>query len=220
MSQTPRIELEGVARRFGPRWAVARVDLTLEPGASWMLTGANGSGKSTLLRCLATALRPHQGTLRYGGRDLWTHRREIRPEIAYLAHQLHLYDDLSQRDNLVVWARMGGLRADVDALLHRVGLDPTRRDPVRALSAGMKRRLALARVLLKAPRLLLLDEPFGALDPDGRQLVIEVVREIQDRGATLVLATHLPSSARHVCAEALVMEAGQITWRGASGDLP
>lgn len=220
MSETPRIELKGLARRFGPRWAVARVDLTLEPGSSWMLTGANGSGKSTLLRCLATALRPHQGTLRYGDRDLWTHRREIRPEIAYLAHQLHLYDDLSQRDNLLVWARMGGLRAPVDDLLRRVGLDPARRDPVRALSAGMKRRLALARVLLKSPRLLLLDEPFGALDPDGRQLVIDVVRELQGHGTTLVLATHLPTSAQHVCTQAVVMEAGQITWRGAAGDLP
>ena len=220
MPQTPRIKLEGLARRFGPRWAVARVDLDLEPGSSWMLTGANGSGKSTLLRCLATALRPHQGRLQYGDRDLWTHRNAIRPEIAYLAHQLHLYDDLSQRDNLKVWARMGNLKSDVDALLRRVGLDPARTDPVRALSAGMKRRLALARILLKSPRLLLLDEPFGALDPDGRQLVVDVVREIQSEGATLVLATHLPSSAQHVCSRAVVMESGQITWRGPAGGLP
>ena len=220
MPNPPTIELEGLARRFGPRWALARLTLTLQPGESLMLTGANGSGKSTLLRCLATALKPHEGCIRYDGRDLWQNRRDIRPDIAYLAHQLHLYDDLSQRDNLAVWARMGGLKADADELLTRVGLDPKRSDPVRALSAGMKRRLALARILIKSPKLLLLDEPFGALDPDGRKLVVDVVRELQSRGATLVLATHLPLSARDVCERAVVMESGQIRWQGASGDLP
>ncbi len=194
--------------------------MELAPGSSWMLTGANGSGKSTLLRCLATALKAHEGTIRYGDLDLWDHRTEIRPQMAYLAHQLHLYDDLSQRDNIRMWARMGGLEADADALLIRVGLDPKRPDPVRALSAGMKRRLALARILIKTPRLLLLDEPFSALDPDGRQLVVDVVREIQTRGTTLVLATHLPTSAIHICRNAVVMEAGQIRWTGAAGDLP
>ena len=157
MPNPPTIELEGLARRFGPRWALARLTLTLQPGESLMLTGANGSGKSTLLRCLATALKPHEGLIRYDGRDLWQNRGELRPGIAYLAHQLHLYDDLSQRDNLEVWARMGGLKADADELLTRVGLDPKRSDPVRALSAGMKRRLALARILIKSPKLLLLD---------------------------------------------------------------
>lgn len=220
MPSPPTIHIDSLARRFGPRWAVARVTMELPPGASCMLTGANGSGKSTLLRCLATALKPHEGGIRFGNRDLWAHRDEIRPKIAYLAHQLHLYDDLSQRDNIDVWARMGGLSADADALLTRVGLDPKRNDPVRALSAGMKRRLALARILIKAPELLLLDEPFGALDPDGRQLVVDVVREIQNRGTTLVLATHLPTSAIHICDRAVVMEAGQIIWHGPSGDLP
>lgn len=184
-----------------------------------MLTGANGSGKSTLLRCLATALRPHEGTATLGGRDLWTHRAALRPHIGYLAHQLHVWDDLSPAENLAAWARLGGLKADPAELLTRVGLEPRRADPVRALSAGMKRRLALARLLLKRPRLLLMDEPFSALDPDGRALLIDVVSELRSAGATLLLATHLPGIGRQLCDRAVKLEAGRKVWEGTADTL-
>ena len=144
MDATNDVRVTGIARRFGRRWAVARVDLCVPSGGAMMLTGANGSGKSTLLRCLATALRPHAGQATIGGRDLWRERAVLRPHIGYLAHQLHVWDDLSPTENLLAWARLGGLSADPAALLRRVGLEPGRRDPVRALSAGMKRRLALS----------------------------------------------------------------------------
>ena len=174
-----------------------------------MLTGPNGSGKSTLLRCLATALKPHQGSVHFDGKELWSHRRELRHRIAYLGHQLHVWDDLSPRQNLQAWARMTGREDRSEALLERVSLDPNRSDPVRALSAGMKRRLALARMLMKSPDLALLDEPFGALDPEGRQLVLSVIQDLQERGATVALATHLPDFAADVCSHHLALEAGQ-----------
>ena len=91
-----------------------------------------------------------------------------------------MWDDLSPRQNLQAWARMTGREDHSEALLERVSLDPNRPDPVRALSAGMKRRLALARMLMKSPDLALLDEPFGALDPEGRHLVLSVIRDLQD----------------------------------------
>jgi ABC-type multidrug transport system ATPase subunit len=184
-----------------------------------MLTGANGSGKSTLLRCLATALRPHQGQATIGGRDLWRERSVLRAHIGYLAHQLHVWGDLSPTENLSAWAHLGGLSADPAALLRRVGLEPGRSDPVRALSAGMKRRLALSRLLLKRPRLILLDEPFSALDPDGRALLVGVVDELRAEGATLLLATHLPEIGRALCDRALVLESGQKVWEGSTDAL-
>lgn len=214
------IRLHEVARRFGRRWAVAGVSLDVAPGESWLVVGANGSGKTTLLRCLATALKPHQGSITVDGLDLWENRRALRPRIAYLSHALQLWDDLSPLDNLRAWARLGGLDADPAALLRRVGLDPARHDPVRALSAGMKRRVALARLLLKQPSLVLLDEPFSALDPQGRDVVVDVVDELRSRGATLVLVSHLPDFAQRCTTHALALAGGRVVWTGAPAAAP
>ncbi len=203
------LQVLDLARRFGPRWAVARVNLHVPRGGACMVTGANGSGKTTLLRCVATALRPHHGEIRFEGRDLWRERMALRPQVALLSHATRLYEDLDARGNLIVWARLGGLRADPAALLERVGLASDRREPVRTFSAGMRRRLALARVLLKRPALLLLDEPFTALDPDGRALLIERVRELRAGGTTVLVATHVPDVAAAICDQRVHMEDGR-----------
>ena len=214
------LSVRGLARRFGPRWVLQRVSLEVPAGGALMLVGPNGSGKTTLLRCLATALKPHDGVATFEGHDLWTERRELRDHIALLSHATALYDDLSARENMVVWARMGGMTADVDALLARVGLPDTGTRPARAFSAGMRRRLALARALLKSPRLVLFDEPFTALDPVGRDMLGSVLRDIRATGATLVLSTHHPEIAGAYCDTAARLEDGKIVWRGLPADAP
>jgi heme exporter protein A len=201
---------DDLALRFGPRWVLARLSFALPRGGACMITGANGSGKTTLLRCVATALKPHHGRLVVLGHDAWGQRRFVRRDVALLSHATRLWDDLDAAANLRTWARLAGLRADVPTLLDRVGLPADRREPVRTFSAGMRRRLALARVLLKRPRLLLLDEPFTALDPAGRTLVLDLLHALRADGTTLLLATHLPDVARAVCEDHLHMEAGRI----------
>lgn len=212
---TADLHVEDVSRHFGRRWALARVSFDLPAGASLLLLGANGSGKTTLLRTLATAIAPHRGTVRWGGQDLWQHRHALRPRIALLSHASGLYADLTGRENLQVWAAMAGLPTSVDRFLDRVGLLQHAERPVRTYSAGMTRRLALARLLLKTPTLALLDEPFSALDPSGRQVVHEVVSELRSQGASLILSTHHPGLAATLCDSALRLESGQIVWRGA-----
>lgn len=212
--------MKDVSRRYGRRWALVHVSCEIASGESWMLLGHNGSGKSTLIRCVATAQRIHQGSIRFGGRDLWVHRDELRSKIAVLGHAPALYDDLSAAENLKVWARLGGYEADVGALLEHVGIDPARRDPVRTFSAGMRRRVAIARMLIKRPELVLLDEPFTALDPAGRTWLLGVISELRSRGATLMMATHLPQVARQVADKALILEAGKVVFRGAVSELP
>jgi heme exporter protein A len=214
------VSARGVARRFGPRWVLAGVDVELPRGGALLVTGANGSGKTTLLRCLATAIRPHAGGITLFGSDAWTDRAALRPRVALLSHPTRLYEDLSARENLATWARLGGHSADLDGLLQRVGLPTDRRDPVRAFSAGMRRRAALALLWLKRPALALLDEPFAALDPTGRELVSGMLRELRAGGATLVIATHLPRIAGPHCDAAIHLDAGRVTWRGLPGDAP
>lgn len=210
------IEVDDLSRRFGRAWVLARVDLHVPAGARVRITGANGSGKTTLLRCLATALKPHAGQIRIDGRDTWADRAAARAELAFYSHAPRLYEDLSGLENLAVWhrlldpARRRVPASELPGLLERVGLPPRRTSNVRTYSAGMRRRLALARVLATQPRLLLLDEPFSALDPDGRALVIDIVREVCERGCTLVAATHLPEVAAELCDHAVHMEAGRV----------
>lgn len=204
------LEIDDVSRRYGRRWALVHVDLKIDRGAGWMLTGPNGSGKSTLLKCIATALRTHEGSIRLGGQDLWANRSSLRRKIAYFGHDAQLYDGLSAQENLQVWASLLGVPVDISALLHQVGLDPSRKDPMRTFSAGMRRRLALARMLLKRPELALLDEPFSALDPEGRELMLNVATTLLSQGATVLLATHLPEVGRRCCTHHVSLESGRV----------
>lgn len=217
---TAGLSVEDVSRRYGRRWALARVSLEIAPGGAWMLLGPNGSGKSTLIKCLSTRLKCHHGTIRLDGKELWTNRSALRSQIAVLSHDSALYDDLSARENLDVWARLGGYRVAHGELLQRVGLEPDRPDPVRTYSAGMRKRLALARVLIKEPKVLLLDEPFTALDPAGRAQLVEVIRQLQQVGTTLVMATHLPRVAREICSHTLVLDAGRTIYQGHADEAP
>ena len=217
----PAIDASGVARRFGRRWAVAGVSLRVAPGTRLMVTGRNGSGKSTLLRVLATASRLDQGTARIAGFDLATERAAVRRNVALLGHHSYLYEALTARENLEIARRFLGAPADrVDALLAEVGLLARADEPVLVFSAGMRKRLALARALLQDARVLLLDEPYGELDPAGFALLDRVLDEQRRRGVTVLLATHLLDHGRALCDEAIALEEGRLVWSGPAALLP
>lgn len=210
------IEADRLSRRYGRRWALAGVSFRVEPGQVLIVAGANGSGKSTLLRILATAIRPDAGTLRVGGFDVVSHREDVRRMTALLGHASYLYDPLSARENLEVFAaHLGSGRELVTPLLERVGLASRDKDTVATFSAGMRKRLSFARVLLQRPRLALFDEPYGQLDPAGFALVDEIVRELRGSGATVVMATHQLERGRALGDVMLSLEGGHIKQREA-----
>ena len=204
-------ELEDVSRRFGPRWALCRVSYSLPAGRSLLLTGHNGSGKTTLLRVLATSYKPSAGTLRVFGMDSQKQTDAIRRKVALLSHANALYDDLSAAQNLTLLARLLDVedpRTKVQAILDRVGLGKREGQAVRTFSAGMKKRLAIGRMLLKRPELVLLDEPFGELDPAGIEQMEGIIGELRAGGTTLVLATHLIEQGERLCQDRLHLEDG------------
>ena len=208
---TPAISARQLCRRFGRRWAYARIDLDLMPGERLLVVGANGSGKTTLLRTLATVLRPSQGELHLFGLDPRAHPSRVRPRLALLGHRLGLYEDLSARDNLSVVARLASKPPpDAAALLARVGLDD-RPDPVRAYSAGMRKRLQVAALVVQEPDLILLDEPFSALDPAG---VDDLAALLVGLPGALVVASHQIARAAEICDRALLLDQGQQVWAG------
>lgn len=215
----PAVETTGLSRRYGRRWALSDVSLVVRAGQVVMLAGRNGSGKSTLLRVLATALRPDHGEVRVAGHDVRRELERVRRAVALLGHQSYLYEALSARENLEIAASFLGRRAD-PALLARVGLEARADDPVASFSAGMRKRLALARVLLQAKPIVLLDEPYGELDPPGFALLDGVVGELRASGATVIMATHLVDHGRKLCDHALLLEAGRLAWSGPAAAMP
>ena len=187
-----RVELVDVSRHFGRRRAVSHVSLTINRGDILGLLGPNGAGKSTLIGMLATLVAPNTGSISYGDLNASTAGADIRGRIGMLAHELHLYPELTARQNLEFFARMYGLTvsATVDAALASADLSDRDNDQVLGFSRGMRQRLALERALLHKPTLVLLDEPFTGLDDRAVRLVADRVRRLAAEGAIVVLATH------------------------------
>lgn len=216
------LELEGIVRRFGTRWVLRGISLRLEPGAVLALTGRNGSGKTTLLRLITTAIRPTRGSGRVFGQDLVREAPGVRDAVGILAHHAGLYEDLTAGENLAFALRMYGQRADSSAIgeaLEEVGLGEERDERVRGFSAGMRRRLALARLLLRPPRLLLLDEPYASFDVDGIQLVNRFAARTASEGGAVIIATHELARGRGLIDRVVRIEDGRLADRDAQQEL-
>ena len=209
----PVIRLRSVVALLGGFPALAGVDLTVDRGEAVLLRGPNGAGKSTVLRVCAGLVPVHSGEAVVLGTDLTKDRRSVRRRIAMLGHAGFLYDDLTVHENVTfAVSAAGGDKAAVAGALARLGLDgrlaSTR---VGSLSAGQRRRTALASLVAREAELWLLDEPHAALDDDGRDLVDGVVREAIATGATVLMASHDTDRATALASRTLTVAGGAIT---------
>ena len=205
------VELNNVSVRFGARWALVRLTAAFPVGKTILLTGSNGAGKTTLLRTVATAIKPTRGDLAVLGFDARTEPFDIRRRMSLITHGSHLYYDLTARQNLELVAELIGADPGViEGLLERVGLAGQADCAVMQFSAGMKRGVVIARMLLRQPDLVLLDEPFGQLDVGGVELMAGIIGELRDRGATVLVATHNHALGRSLCELHVDMSGGRI----------
>jgi ABC-type multidrug transport system ATPase subunit len=192
------ISARGLGRRFGSKRVLRDLDLEVSEGAFLVVTGPNGSGKSTLLSLLAGLLAPTEGELEVG---------LTRERIGYLAHEPLVYRELTALENLDLYGRLYHVperRETIGALLERFGLWEARHQRVGSFSRGMQQRLALCRVLLHDPELLLLDEPYSGLDADAQTLVDDLLAESAGR-RTLVVASHDPEHVRPLATQSLAL---------------
>ena len=186
------VRLTDVSRHFGRRRALAKLSLTARAGDILGLLGPNGAGKSTLLGVLATLVTPNSGDVMYGDWTASSWGPALRTHIGLLAHELHLYAELTARQNLTFFAELYGLNPEsvVPAALERAALADRADDDVGGFSRGMRQRLALERALLHTPRLVLFDEPFTGLDDRSVGAVSNRLRSLAAEGAIVLLATH------------------------------
>jgi heme exporter protein A len=213
-----RVAVVDVAKHYGRRKALSQVTFTCGAGDIVGLLGPNGAGKSTLLNILATLLSPSKGEVRYGEHTAHDGGADIRARIGMLGHDLFLYPELTARENLTFFGRLYGLRdvsATVSTALERAGLAARADDLVSGFSRGMRQRVALERALLHDPRLILLDEPFTGLDQASTAALVARLRDRQQAGCAVVLATHDLDIVDGLLTQALFLVGGR-PWTGSA----
>ena len=208
----PAVHFRSAVALLGRFPALAGVDLEVRAGEIVLLQGGNGAGKTSLLRACAGLVQVVSGEAEVLGHDLRADRRAVRRRVGLLGHAGALYDDLTATDNVRFAVRAAGADpAEVEPALARLGIEGRlRRTPVGRLSAGQRRRVALAAVVARAPELWLLDEPHAGLDAAGRDLLDDVVRAAAAGGATVVLASHEAERASALAGRAVVMAGGRV----------
>jgi len=205
----------GLRREFGGVPVLAGVDLDVAAGEVVVLLGSNGAGKTTLLRVLATLLRPSGGTLRLFGDDASHRPPASRRRLGHVGHDSACYPDLTGRENLEFHAELHEVpdaAARVAEVLRWAGLEDAARRPARTYSRGMTQRLALARVLLHAPELLLLDEPYSGLDPAAATRLDGLLRELPRAGHAIVLSTHDVERVMPFASRVAILHRGRVAW--------
>ncbi|MBI4617174.1 MAG: ATP-binding cassette domain-containing protein [Planctomycetes bacterium] len=227
---TPLLEIEeavvvrGLVKRYGELVAVAGIDFAVARGELFGLLGPNGAGKTSTMRMLYGGSSPTEGRLEVLGLDVASHRREVKMRLGVVPQETNLDQDLLVRQNLLVHGRFYGLarqeREDrADELLDFFQLRDKANAPVETISGGMKRRLLIARALMSRPEVLVIDEPTTGLDPQARHLLWGRLRELRDRGVTMILSTHYMDEAERLCDRLVILDRGKILAEGTPREL-
>ena len=212
LSDEDALRVAGVQKRYGRVTALDGVSLAVRRGEIFGLLGANGAGKTTLIKILVGAARPDAGTVTVLGLDPARQARALRRQIGYMPQAPALYEDLSPRENVRFFGRAHPLERPeerIDEVLAFTGLRERERDPVYGFSGGMKQRVSLACALVHRPRMLFLDEPTAGVDPKLREAFWQHFRDLAERGATLVVSTHLMDEALF-CDRLAIMRDGAV----------
>ncbi len=219
----PVIVVHRLSKRFGDVVAVDAISFTVAAGSTTALLGANGAGKTTTLAMLLGLLLPTEGEIRIFGEELGRDRYRLLARMNFSSPYVDLPQRLSVAQNLALYARLYGLsrpRRRIAELARELGLEPLLDRPYGALSAGQKTRVMLAKAMLNAPELLLLDEPTASLDPDTADWVRSYLSGYaRCSGAAILMASHNMLEVERLCDQVLIMRDGRIVDRGSPDEL-
>ena len=202
------VKLENITKQSGTTTILENICLTVKCGQIYGITGENGSGKTMLMRVIAGLVNPSSGQLMFDGKN----RVDADPNIGIMIENASLYLELSGRENLRLLAsiRKRATNEEIDQAIRRVGLEPEDKRTFRKYSLGMKQRLMLAQAIMEQPEVLLLDEPTNAIDRKGVELVHQIMNEEAQRGAVVLLASHVDYDIRSLCSRVFLIEKGQL----------
>jgi len=215
---TPLLHLSGITKRFEGIRAVSNVNLKVFPGDFLTIFGPNGAGKTTLLRIIASLTQPTVGHIEFSEENV----NKGRAQVGYVSHQSFLYNELTGFENLEFYGNLYDFREPrtrASEMLIKMGLEKVGQRLVREYSRGMKQRLTLARALLHAPSLLLLDEPYTGLDQHGSRLLTSILRNVKEEGSTVILITHNLREGLELCSRAVIQHRGELILEASSDEL-
>jgi len=206
----PAVDVSGVTKEYGDVTALRNLDLTVETGEIYGFLGPNGAGKSTTIDILLDFVRPTTGSATVLGRDVRRDSLAIRQRTGVLPEGFHVYDRLTGRQHIQFAIQSKGVTDDPDAILERVNIADAADRKAGGFSKGMKQRLALGMALVGDPELLILDEPSTGLDPNGAREMRSVIREENERGATVFFSSHILEQVEAVCDRVGILREGEL----------
>ena len=218
------IVVTNLTKSFGEVTAVSSLDLDITQGEVFGLLGPNGAGKSTTISILCGLIEPSSGSASVGGEDVVEASSKVKEAIGVCTQSASVLPHLTGMENVVLFGQLHGLSKkkageQAAALLRRMGLSADQGRRAGKYSEGMKKRLSLALALVGDPRIVFLDEPTAAMDPQARRAVWDVVRELKQEGRTVVLTTHYIEEAEMLCDRVGIIDHGRLIALGAPADL-
>ncbi len=218
------LEVKDLQKSYGKNVALKGVTFSVESGTCFGLLGPNGAGKSTTMKILTGIVNADGGTATMFGLDVATDLNAIRREVGYVPQGITLYEKLSARDNLAFFGEIYGVRGKqlstrIAEVLDQTGLLNREKDAVEKFSGGMKRRINIAAALLHKPNLLILDEPTVGIDPQSRNHIFEMIRELKSHGVTIIYSTHYMEEVEALCDNVAIIDQGKVVVQGSLHEL-
>ena len=218
------VVVQQLSKRYGNKNALQEVTFSVEAGTSFGLLGPNGAGKSTLMKILTGIIDADAGRAEVLGKDIILSKDVLRRKVGYVPQEITLYDKLSAYDNLKFFGELYGVKGKVlkdriDYVLEQVGLTDRKGDAVATYSGGMKRRINIAAALLHEPQMVFLDEPTVGIDPQSRNHIFEMIRELKKQGVTIIYSTHYMEEVEALCDNIAIIDHGQVIVQGSLQEL-
>lgn len=219
------VEAKGLRKRYNSVWALDGLDLSVQEGEIYGLLGPNGSGKTTTILILLGLTEPTAGTVRVCGYDPVREPLAVKRVVGYLSEKVGFYEELSARENLRLITRLNGIpepeaKRRIEEALEQVGLREVAARPVATFSHGMRQRLGIADVLVKRPKLAILDEPTSGIDPEGAVQILDLIRRLRDEaGMTVILSSHLLYQVQRICDRVGILHKGKMVAEGTVAEL-
>jgi ABC-2 type transport system ATP-binding protein len=218
------IEVENITKSYDKTKAVRGISFSIKDGECYGLLGPNGAGKSTTINMLSMLFPPDSGQITIGGIDVSKGNTKVKSMLGIVPQEIALYEKFTAWENILFWGSIYGVKGKVlidkaEELLKWVGLYDRRKDNVESYSGGMKRRINIACALLHSPKLLLLDEPTVGVDPQSRNLIFELIQQLNKEGMTIIYTTHYMEEAEKLCDRIGIIDKGLIIAQGTLDEL-
>lgn len=218
------LQVSQLQKSYGQKTALHGVSFQVRTGTCFGLLGPNGAGKSTTMKILAGILAPDSGSVHAFGIDAVQRARDVRKVIGYVPQNITLYEKLSAYDNLIFFGEMYGLQGAtlkqrISEVLEQVGLQDRARDALSTFSGGMMRRVNMAAALLHRPKLIILDEPTVGIDPQSRNHIFEMIRQLNQEGVTILYSTHYMEEVEVMCEDVAIIDHGSVIANGSLHEL-